>query len=420
MDDEEALSEDEDAFPEDAFPEDAGGALSDAKRLSEILDQPISVVSALLKAYPEPQLLDGWANGRAAELLAFAGLEAQAKVERGEDPAAAAPAPLPYHVLHPASPTSAPPPSKKRVPQWTHNDIELTPTDSSSVLLSFPTDPLKLIVAAVDRRDTLALALTSRKLCKVVFERHPKTGSETRLTTPVGAAVMSVARLKWALALPCSKMSICWMAAHCPTETVALEMMQLARAHGCPFSSFGKETTHAAAQNHGALLSWLVENGCQRSVLACAMAAKNQHFGLLESMVARDFPMDQGTADGCALHGNLQMLKVVTKEGKDRCGDLTFACAVKSGNLSMVEWMYEKGRGDCGEDWWRRRELANSRFAAERGHLDILKCLRSHGCNWAPGTCRAARRNGHEDLLIWAIEAGCPDDDDEEEEEEEA
>ena len=110
MDDEEAFSEDEDAFPEDAFPEDAGGALSDAKRLSEILGQPISVVSALLKAYPEPQLLDGWANGRAAELLEFAGLEAQAKVERGEDPAAAAPAPLPHHVLHPAPPAPAPPP----------------------------------------------------------------------------------------------------------------------------------------------------------------------------------------------------------------------------------------------------------------------------------------------------------------------
>ena len=213
-------------------------------------------------------------------------------------------------------------------------------------------------------------------------------------------------------------MNICWMAACCPTETVALEMMQLARAHGCPFSSFGKETTHAAAQNHGALMSWLFSQGCAQSVLACQMAAENQHFGLLTWMVAREFPMDQGTADRCALRGNLPMLKIVTKEGKETCGPLTFACAVKSGSLPTVEWMYEKGRGDCGEEWWRRLRLANSRFAAERGHLEILKCLRSHGCAWAPGTCRAARRNGHEDLLIWAIEAGCPDDEVEDEEEE--
>ena len=195
MDDEEAFSEDEDAFPGGRLPGDAGGALSDAA-----LRSPDTHLcrSALLKAYPEEQLLDGWANGRAAELLAGSKLRRRSGAARISRPRRSA-----ATTLHPPPPAPAPPPSKKRVPQYTHNDIELTPTDSSSMLLSFPTDLLKLIVAAVDRRDTLAVALTNRKLCRAVFERHPKTGSQTRLTTPVGAAVMSVARLKWCLALCC-------------------------------------------------------------------------------------------------------------------------------------------------------------------------------------------------------------------------
>jgi uncharacterized protein YabN with tetrapyrrole methylase and pyrophosphatase domain len=47
-------------------------------------------------------------------------------------------------------------------------------------------------------------------------------------------------------------------------------------------------------------------------------------------------------------------------------------------------------------------------FAAENGHLEVLKWARENGCPWNKDTCMNATREGHLEVLKWARENGCP------------
>jgi len=38
----------------------------------------------------------------------------------------------------------------------------------------------------------------------------------------------------------------------------------------------------------------------------------------------------------------------------------------------------------------------------------VLKYLHENGCPWDEGTCEAAARNGHLDVLMYLHENGCP------------
>ncbi|CAN0379280.1 unnamed protein product, partial [Scytosiphon promiscuus] len=37
--------------------------------------------------------------------------------------------------------------------------------------------------------------------------------------------------------------------------------------------------------------------------------------------------------------------------------------------------------------------------AARLGRFELLRCARDHGCAWDAGTCAAAAREGHQDVL---------------------
>ena len=47
-------------------------------------------------------------------------------------------------------------------------------------------------------------------------------------------------------------------------------------------------------------------------------------------------------------------------------------------------------------------------WAAEMGHLDVLKYARENGCPWNEETCEEAARGGHLDVLKYLHENGCP------------
>jgi len=46
--------------------------------------------------------------------------------------------------------------------------------------------------------------------------------------------------------------------------------------------------------------------------------------------------------------------------------------------------------------------------AAEGGHLETLKWLRGHDCPWDVRTVEQATAAGHDDVLQWALDNGCP------------
>jgi len=47
-------------------------------------------------------------------------------------------------------------------------------------------------------------------------------------------------------------------------------------------------------------------------------------------------------------------------------------------------------------------------YAAEGGHLEVLKWARENGCPWDKQTCAYAAKGGHLEVLKWARENGCP------------
>ena len=50
-------------------------------------------------------------------------------------------------------------------------------------------------------------------------------------------------------------------------------------------------------------------------------------------------------------------------------------------------------------------------WAAEGGHLGVLKWARTNGCEWDAGVIEIADapNNKHESVLIWARANGCPE-----------
>ena len=67
---------------------------------------------------------------------------------------------------------------------------------------------------------------------------------------------------------------------------------------------------------------------------------------------------------------------------------------------STISWALEK----CSE-------YKKARFCAEmaeKGNLELLKCLHENGCHWDVWTCSNAAENGHLECLKYAHENGCP------------
>ena len=54
------------------------------------------------------------------------------------------------------------------------------------------------------------------------------------------------------------------------------------------------------------------------------------------------------------------------------------------------------------------RDAETCASAAEGGHLETLKWLRSQGCPWDADTLAMAANNNHEHVLQWAVAMGCP------------
>ena len=68
-------------------------------------------------------------------------------------------------------------------------------------------------------------------------------------------------------------------------------------------------------------------------------------------------------------------------------------------SVSMLCWAMTNG---CPED------SKMYVFAAKRGNVDVLRCLKLNGIQWHPFTCAAAALAGHLPALEWARGNGCP------------
>ena len=78
-----------------------------------------------------------------------------------------------------------------------------------------------------------------------------------------------------------------------------------------------------------------------------------------------------------------------------------FLCeyAAQEGHLGVLRWARQNG---CP---WNEETCA---YAARGGHLEVLLWARLEGCPWNEWTCAYAARGGHFEVLKWARESDCP------------
>ena len=111
---------------------------------------------------------------------------------------------------------------------------------------------------------------------------------------------------------------------------------------------------------------------------------------------------DEQTCNWAAQGGHLELVKWLRAKG---CpwGTTTSANAAFGGHLEVLQWM----RGQDPPCPWDSNVCY---FAASKGHLEVLRWARSQGCPWNENAPCAAAMNGHLKTLVWLIQEGCPYD----------
>ena len=111
--------------------------------------------------------------------------------------------------------------------------------------------------------------------------------------------------------------------------------------------------------------------------------------------------------------GWLSTLKNRLRRGiLDKPGVCTFAA--EFGHLEIVKWARENGcpweAGRCLRGLHDLGDRINytCAWAARHGHLEVIKWARENGCPWDEKTCSWAAKGGQLEVLQWALENGCP------------
>ena len=129
---------------------------------------------------------------------------------------------------------------------------------------------------------------------------------------------------------------------------VSKEMLQWARANGCPWNEY--TCYYAATAGKLEVLQWARENGCPWDAGTCRAAAEGGHLEVLQWARENGCPWNAGTCEAAAERGHLEMLQWARANG--------------------CPW----SKGTC-------------MAAAEAGHLEMLQWARANGCPWDAGTC---------------------------------
>lgn len=120
-------------------------------------------------------------------------------------------------------------------------------------------------------------------------------------------------------------------------------------------------------------LLWMKENFCEWDSTICAEAARKGHLRVLEWLIAEKCPYDETTCEA----------------------------AVDGGHLNVLKWLLQHTTPcPCDERC--------SKKAASRGYLSILQWMVDKRLPWDGETLYEAARCGHENVVRWARENGCP------------
>jgi len=76
--------------------------------------------------------------------------------------------------------------------------------------------------------------------------------------------------------------------------------------------------------------------------------------------------------------------------------------AVEGGHINILEWWWlTSENNELGRDW---EGTSMCRIAAEGVNLSMLQWLHQKGCRWCKDTISDAAKNGHKSIIVWAHE----------------
>ena len=301
-------------------------------------------------------------------------------------------------------------------------------------LSTMPDDELGLIVERVLEEDRLPLALVCKALSALCIAARDGNGWRTKATS-------TAARIKWAVqhmgATPTGE----WCADLARRGDDVL-LLFLSSRYSVPLDA--TVCAGAAAGGHVELLRFLhYELDVAWDESACYNAARYGHLDTLQWLCEMKAPFQDVKIDdndglpwnpckwsrlvckGAIQGSHLYMLEWLQSAGYTthyledcawRPGDVPWSClaeAAECGNLQVVEWLYDRDRmppqfvTDYEEIYGKSLVVGASLGAANKGHLHILKWMRSKGAQFTCDIWEYAALQSV-DMLDWLLAQGTP------------
>eukprot|EP00953_Heterococcus_sp_UTEX-ZZ885_P024927 13588-Heterococcus_DN1.PRE.3 len=221
----------------------------------------------------------------------------------------------------------------------------------------------------------------------------------SNVSTKYSAVMASTSRMKLAQQHGLSFFSENWKLQYLAGRFANIQSLELAHSYGMPYShhvmagaaesgdvdklkwlhieqhcgSVAQITYCAAKSGSIEMMEWLHVQECVFSYKTSTQAAKAGHLHILRFLHSIGCDIDSSASEAAAKLGSLAILQWLDECGITWRESEVFAAAAKSGNMQLIQWMTEN------HAQFDTRTMA---AAAEFGHLDICKHLRSFGCDW--------------------------------------
>ena len=193
------------------------------------------------------------------------------------------------------------------------------------------------------------------------------------------------------------------------------------RVEGCPampLSACFRSAQRLAWALEGGFFHWLQQHDSHPNDskwgidVRCCLSARAAECGELEDvkLLSASYPWDEGTTQAATVRGRLDILRFAVEAGCKISMKSCKKAAAFHGHQAVLEYMAGlcDGASLVGLDLLKGDKPGElCAYAASGGHLELLKWLRLHGCEWGR-TITAAARRGHIAIVRYALEKNCP------------
>ena len=210
----------------------------------------------------------------------------------------------------------------------------------------------------------------------------------------------------------------------------SINLLEWAKSHS-NFRYSCEYTQMAARRDDFEILKYLVRDGCKIHINISIEAVKNNNFQILKYAVKRNlysnetlnmaasennikmmkFLMknncfaDYNICNYAAYYGGLEALKWLIEDKNCELCDNIYDYACASGNIKLLNYLYKYTACDLSMPYFSSKTL---KFAAEAGHLRVIKWLIKKKCPMDYDATLFAANNNRAQCLKFLIDNKCP------------